>query len=317
MPSITSREVTGNTITTGIIQDAAGGVSGGQSTGVYGFREFQFLSCQDLVTLINQAKAYAGIVKIAGTGTLPSPYDSSRAYIRTHCHSRLTNTTGTAVVVDLFIFKALRMRPPVSYTTLATNPHYPASAPLTNEVPDGGGPLCTAAALWWATQGANGQSPPVLTDIDYKFTYAPMFKKFFKQLAHKTFALEHGQSIEFRWRLPNVKANNLDLYCMSNALWPGGSVDKLDVPHKTHYTVWRLRGAVGATAATDIDAVSTTAMATCNMTTTRVYHVKYSPTTMLAPIRYQNTAFPSSTTQVSTINQYGQGSVVQPATMAP
>lgn len=336
IPPLTLRKVTGNTITTGVFQSYAyvgtAQVFGAAITGAYGMNEYSWLNAGELSALLTTAFSRPDLHKGILGGTIGSDAGAAEAmstakvHIRTQCHSRLANTTGTGIVVDLFIFKARKslLRGP----TMSAIQNLIASIPTTGAWPTtltlsaGGYPVELAQMLWlYSTpEGANpaevNQMPPIWSDIDFNFTYAPLFKRFYKQVGFKSFNMSHGQSIEFRWRLPPVSCSAFELWEASNFGANGSNANDNVVANKTFFTVWRIRGAVGATASTDLDATSTTAMATANITTTRMYHIRGEPNSFMAPGRVFQSTFPFSTTQVATINEYGTGNIVNPATMA-
>lgn len=295
MPTEKLRQVTTGIVTTGQAKPTGLAVVGTASTGMYGMTEFRFLDVTDMQNLkTDYGTAMGGTAPLA----LQSPIslDFSRFRIATSCLSRCANTTGTTVVVDFLRFRVKRNLEPATV--------FPTSVPLAT-TSYAGSPLVMAQALLLSQQAFDGVKPPDIRDLDFEFWKTPLFSRFYKLLGHSACTLSHGQSVEFKWSLPSVSFSNLEL--IEQKLATGEYIN-----NKTCFTVWRVRGALGATAQTAATAASTS-IAAVAIATTRTYTIRGTPVQGDVRRAYYSSEWPRSATQVWVNNEYGTGAMAQAA----
>lgn len=309
MPNWSSRQVTTNTMVTGVIGPALLANVLTASTGRYGLQEFVFLPTQDLTTImasysldtqVVQARNFAG-----GAGGSSGSNDMSRYIIKTHCHSRLANTTGTTIIVDFLCF--------ATRVDLAQASAWPTS--FTGDYC--GSPLTVAQQCFWNTVDQGSDPQFSVEQLDIKFWYAPQFRRFYRLVRHHTFTLEHGQNTEFIWKLPTVTISPFELK-MRTAVNDVAGVPTYQPKYlkgKTFFTCWRIRGALGSVSHPLVAGnTASTAISSAVLSTTRQYHVKAFPS--INPVTKLNEiggGYPASGTQVWVNNEYGTGSILQPA----
>jgi len=311
MPTETVRSVTTANLCTGMIEPTAytGSAIGAPLTGRYGLKEFRFLDGPDLVAL---AIAYNNDVTNTMLQALRQGSTSfQRMYCSTSCVSRVSNVTGTTITVDFFRIKTKRQ--------LAPNTGWPTqNAAGMGTAQYEGSPLVLAQNLMFnqgpATVGGVSANAPYVADLDVDFWKVPLWSSFYKIVGHSTVSLHHGQSAEFKWKLPKVTWSTLELSEWGNLGVSGGYM-----PGKTFFTVWRIRGALGALAASG-NTGATTAIATAVVATTRTYKIRGAPihgniqrkVIDLASDTGDGT-WQASGTQVYVNNEFGTGATVQPA----
>jgi len=302
MPKMTVRNVVTYQVTTGKILHSGNNTPvGNASTGRYGLFERRYLSAEDLTAL--KARYNEEVVPAVLQSIRTGAKSFSRYRCATKCHSRVANTTGTTVVVEFMRFRTLRQ--------INQQATWPVQDAVSVTPQPSGGPLLLAQSLMFQ-QGGVASTAPTVDDLDIDFWKTPLFKAFFKLVGHSAVQLAHGQSTEFKWSLPTVSWSDLELY-----QWDQSSANASSIPNRTYFTVWRIRGALGAINET-ANIAATTAISTVLVATTRTFTVSGSPIygnintrTIDLATDLGDGAWPASTTQVWVNNEYGQGTVVQ------
>lgn len=310
MPSIVSRHVTTGQVTTGVTVAHNLAASGTASTGLYGLTEFKFLDVADLSSIITSFDQDMGGSMLQGLSTMAVGIanDMSKYHIKTMCTSRASNTTGTTVTLEFMRFKTLKNLtsngtiggpfPPQRLSGIQPGGMQPGGSPLyfaQNEY-NVSGPIGPTYA-----QGGN------VAHLDTHFWQQPVFKRFYKLIGRSAVTLSHGQSVEFKWKLPAVSISRFEL-----AEYPATGDYIAD---KTFFTVWRVRGALGAVTATANTSASTS-ISTCVMATDRKYFVRHTPIFGDRVRKHIIGDWPQSGTQVFINNEFGTGAVLAAATTA-
>lgn len=303
MPAMVTQEVTTAQVTSGFVRNISGGFTqGAASTGKYGLAQFEFFNYNSLVALRNlymTSIAPTGLQAMI-TAATPNANDRSRFYLKSKFKSHLANTSGTTVIVDFLRFKTLRnMVPDASLTARRVAATAPANVV-------GGSPLNISQMLFNSNGPADQSVGGYTEQLDQDFWRQAEFGRYYKLVGKSSVSLTHGQSVEFAWGLPTVSFSMEEL----NQIAGNGTGNEY-IGGKTYFTVWRIRGALGAILE-NANTTASTSIATAVVATTREYHLKMVPIQGDVRQRFITAEWPQSATQVWVNNEYGTGLVLQP-----
>lgn len=313
MPKMHTRLVTTGQITTGQVLGSALVVAGTASTGLYGLTEFRFHNLADLIALKNNYDATMGnqLLQSLALSSTTGSNDWSRYRLKTRCTSRVSNTTGTTITVDFLRFKTLRNM--VDNLNIHAGVFPPIRAGAAN--PDaifGGSPVVLAQDMY------NKQAPADLTvggdirSLDEDFWKQRDFRRFYKLIGKSSVTMSHGQSVEFKWALPSI---SWSLFELNELISNVAAVAGMYIADKTFFTVWRIRGALGALTATG-NTQATTAISTAIIATDRAYSITHTPVLGDVTKKFVNNDWVQQGTQVFVNNEYGTGATLAPMTTA-
>lgn len=317
VPPFQTRQVIQQMCETGIAREV--NMSGTTTTGLsglYGLTSYVMSDSTFMAAVRTDAIAAQGTLSLVPKSTYQATTQglppTDKTWVKTHNHVHMTNTCGTSIVVDYFVFVATKLRAVAGqYPTWQGTP----PADYLQCLP-GGGPVCTSATLYALLTGgqdlANGAiyKPFTPLTMDNRFDFAPRFSRYFKRIVKKTFTLEHGQSVEFEWHAPTYSFSLVDLY-EQGAYFTGGA--NRQVPHKTCWDVVRVRGAAAVVSGGGFPATVTTAVASVATVTTRTFSVRNYPadTAPVTALAY-TLDMPQVSTGTATINEYGTAATIDP-----
>jgi len=314
----TTRDTYSTRVVTGVVQDAETSVAvGTPMTNMFGFACTPYGLRMHLFQTLEHMRLNNNISPFMPQFNSTVAYANDGFRMATSVHSYITNTSGTSIMLDWWLVGVRRMAN-VLY------PSYTVSPPVTGLMV--GTPLAFAqiayqqtAQYTWNSDPDNLDRPIRITDIGATPFGGPLWKRVYKVKRHRSFRLEHGQSTEMRYRLPtlNVSANDLAFLADSDPAdaepYTNPDFSQFGLPGKTHFIIWRIRGAAGAAHFTgDNTCLSSLAIASADIVQSRRITLRYKPRSMPLTDAVNVTVLNPQPTQVYTANQYGAGETVQP-----